>query len=237
VIDLKLNTSASQIVIQGNINDQPGSCEVKISKTIAFDSTGVYPPVTGAKVVIEDNFGVSKTLAELTPGTYTSDLYGIIGRTYTLNVNSEGKEYKAVSKIGNPATIDSLTMKKSNFGNLNLINVVFFDPFKEANYYHLIEFVNNKRLNGTHVTTNLLSPDKAISYSSSSQDTDNPIESGDTIIVWVETVDKGVYEYFRTAGNYRDQSVSPANPVSNISNGALGYFNACPVREVSVIVK
>jgi hypothetical protein len=238
VIDLQLNTSSSQIVIQGTIYDHPGTCRVSISRTIAFDTTGVYPPVTGATVEIHDNSGTIQNLTESTPGTYTTyALHGTIGQTYTLIVNSGGKEYKAVSTMGNPPLIDSLSLIKSNFGNFNLVNVEFKDPLGLANYYRLIEFINNKKINGSHVTNNLLNQKDNISYSFYSSDENNPIASGDTITVWVETIDKGVYEYFRTTGNYRDQSVSPSNPVSNIDNGALGYFNACSVRSKTVIVK
>ena len=68
-----------------------------------------------------------------------------------------------------------------------------------------------------------------------SQDDDNKLETGDYVAVWLECIDKGVYEYFRTAGE-GDQSASPSNPTSNISNGVLGYFNACSVRKMSIIV-
>ena len=44
-------------------------------------------------------------------------------------------------------------------------------------------------------------------------------------------VDKNVWGYYSTLGlsvtGNNPQSLSPANPVSNISNNALGYFNAC----------
>jgi hypothetical protein len=47
----------------------------------------------------------------------------------------------------------------------------------------------------------------------------------------LQSIDKGVYDYFRTAGNDGNQSASPSNPISNIDNEALGYFNACAVTK------
>jgi hypothetical protein len=70
-----------------------------------------------------------------------------------------------------------------------------------------------------------------------SLDNDNKLESGDNVTIWLECMDKFAYEYFRTAGSEGGQSTSPSNPTSNISNGALGYFNACSVRKISIIVK
>jgi hypothetical protein len=44
------------------------------------------------------------------------------------------------------------------------------------------------------------------------------------------SVDQGVYTYFYTLNqNTGRNSGAPANPVSNITNGALGYFNAYSV--------
>jgi len=70
-----------------------------------------------------------------------------------------------------------------------------------------------------------------------SQYNDNKLEAGDEVTIWLESVDKYVYEYFRTESSEGWQSASPANPTSNISNGALGYFNACSVRTISIIVE
>jgi|WetSurMetagenome_2_1015567.scaffolds.fasta_scaffold37702_4 hypothetical protein len=55
--------------------------------------------------------------------------------------------------------------------------------------------------------------------------------------LWLECMDKFVYEYFRTAASECGQSALPANPTSNISNGTLGYFTACSVRTISIIAK
>jgi hypothetical protein len=52
-------------------------------------------------------------------------------------------------------------------------------------------------------------------------------------------IDKGAYDYFysldqitSTNGN----SATPANPVSNISGGALGYFSAHTVRKATAVI-
>jgi len=67
VISVDLNSAAPNIVIEGNISDQDGAYEVKISKTVNFDQTNTFPPVTGAGVTIYDNFGNSEKLTEILP--------------------------------------------------------------------------------------------------------------------------------------------------------------------------
>lgn len=63
------------------------------------------------------------------------------------------------------------------------------------------------------------------------------LKTGDSVYVILECIDENVYDYFRTAGGDMSNSASPANPISNISNGALGYFNACTIRSESLVVQ
>ena len=238
VIDLKLNTSSSQIVIQGNIYDQTGPYTVKISKSVNFDESNVYPAVIGAMVVISDNTGNSDTLTEASSGIYiTSVLQGVPGRTYTLTVKTDGQTYTASSTLPDAVEINSIYMEKSRFGNEEQITIDFTDPANIDNYYRLIEFVNNIQQDQFYASSDKLYQGEEISYSIMSQDNDNKLETGDKVTIWLECIDKFVYEYFRTAGREGGQSASPANPTSNISNGALGYFNACSVRTISIIAK
>jgi|WetSurMetagenome_2_1015567.scaffolds.fasta_scaffold38936_2 hypothetical protein len=237
VIDLKLNTSSSQIVIQGNIYDQTGPYTVKISKSVNFDESNVYPAVIGALVIISDNVGNSDTLTEASSGIYlTSVLRGMPGRTYTLTVKTDGKIYTACSTLPNAVEIDSLYMEKYRFGNGEQITIDFIDPANVDNYYRLINFINDSEQDQSYATSDKLYEGKMVSYSFMSLVSDKKLKAGDKVSVWLECVDKFVYEYFRTTDNESGQSASPANPTSNINNGALGYFNACSVCTKSLIV-
>ena len=238
VIDLDLNSASPQIVIEGNVYDKTGPYLVKISQTVNFDESNVFPPVTGATVEISDDAGNSEVLIEASSGNYiSSSLQGIPGRTYTLSVASNGKIYTATSTMPNPVNIDSIDLEKSMFGNDKLVSVNFNDPANINNYYRLIEFINNEQQPGFNVTDDNLNQGKIIRYSFMSAGNGSKLVIGDNVTVWLESIDKGVYDYFRTAGNDGGQSSSPSNPTSNISNGALGYFNACSVHAISIIVQ
>jgi hypothetical protein len=237
VIDLKLNTSSSQIVIQGNIYDENGPFTVKISKSVDFDKSNIYPAVIGAMVVISDNAGNSDTLTEVSSGIYiTSVLRGVPGHTYTLTVKTDGQTYTASSIMPDAVEINSIYIENSLFGNEKQVTLDFSDPANIDNYYRLIEYVNNIQQDQIYAVSDKLYQGKEISYSIMSQDSKNKLETGDKVTIWLECMDKFVYEYFRTASREDGQSASPANPTSNISNGALGYFNACSVRAISIIV-
>jgi hypothetical protein len=61
------------------------------------------------------------------------------------------------------------------------------------------------------------------------------------LTVELQSIDKSVYNYFQTlesiSGNAMQQTASPTNPISNFSNGALGYFSAYTFDRKKVIIK
>ncbi len=237
VVHLELNTASPSIVIQGNVYDHAGPFVVKISRSVNFYDPSVYPAVSGANVTISDNLGHSDQLTEKAPGMYvTSILLGIPKTTYTLKVNVGGQSYSASSTMPEAVEIGAITFQKSLFGDNIYPGINFADPPNISNYYRLIYSVNNVLYPDINVTDDKLSEGKTIAYVIRPADTDTKLKSGDNVTIWLESVDESVYEYFRTAGREGGQSASPANPTSNISNGALGYFNACSVRVHSAIV-
>lgn len=239
VIDLKLDTTSSKIVIQGNIFDQPGPYIVTLSQTVDFDEASNYPPISGATVVISDDQNNTDTLSETTAGTYvTSKLVGVPGHTYNLTVTTGGKTYSAVSKMPEPVNIDSVYTEEISFNNAKLISIKFNDPANIKNYYRVVEFINSERQEAIQTINDEYYDGETIKYSvrsGSGRNSEN-LKTGDAITIWLESIDKGVYDYFRTAGGDMSQSSSPSNPISNISNGALGYFNACSIKTSTLVV-
>ncbi len=237
VIQIDLNGSTSKIVIQGNVYDQSGPFQVKISRSVNFDQSSNYPPVTGAKVVISDNGSQSETLTELVSGTYvTSKLRGIPGRNYSLSVKTGTESYEAMSTMPYAVAMDSIYFASSPISGEKGTMVHFLDPPFAKNYYRLVYFINSVQQKIYYVIEDELFQGAPINYALMSRGTDLKLVSGDKVTVWLESIDKGVFDYFRTAGSEGGQSASPANPISNISGGALGYFNACSVRKLSSTV-
>ena len=244
VIQLDLGSSVPRLVIQGNVYDVAGPYEIKISKTVNFDTPNIYPTVTNATVIISDNVGNSEVLSQSSPGTYvTYTLRGIPGRTYKLTVTVDGHGYTASSFMRVGVHIDSVYFRNSLFGGRKLVALNFTNPLGQEFFYRAVHFVNGKQATGFNVfSENTLKVD-TISYSFMSTTNRTPtvadpdLVKGDVISVWLECIDKGVFEYFRTANSEGGQNASPANPVSNISNGALGYFSACSVSKDSIIYR
>lgn len=240
VIQINLNAASPQIVIEGNISDQPGPYTVSLSQTINFSEVTGFPPVTGANVTIKDYSGNTETLTETSPGKYvTSVLQGIPGRTYTLTVIANSKTYTATSTMANPVNIDSLVYLSSGFDGDKTWMARVLDPPGIVNYYAIFVAVNNV------VQSNFSTADDKL-RDGDTLDLRIPIPHdiiltpGDSVQVILESIDSGVREYFRLLRLLDRQggiqSAPPANPITNLSAGALGYFSAHADRKKILVI-
>ena len=233
VVTLDLSTAPTSIVIEGNVTNQPGPYWVSITNTVGFYANNTFPPVSGAVVKITDSTtGITDSLIETPMGSgfySTSKLAGFVGHTYQLDVISGGKEYKASSTMPQQVNFDSITLITNTGFGKPLTNplVNFQDPPGIANYYNFVETIQNipsKRIftfddrlsDGRYITRQLFNDS---SY----------IQHGDTITIEMQCIDKNVYSYLEELSGQDDtngQPTSPADPTTNLSNGALGYFSA-----------
>ena len=243
VIQVDLNSAAPQIVIEGEVTNGPAPYFVRISKTVDFSASNEFPPVTGAVVRLTDTTnGISDTMLEAGPGLYRSiEVGGVSRHTYRLDVSAEGRQYTAFSTMPERVKLDSVTFAQ-NIGvdNKLEINAVAgcHDPAGVANYYQFFEVVNSRPVPDIFVFDDRLSDGRYIQYPLYNDSA--YLSPGDTLRLTMNCIDKNMYNYFFTlmnvAGNNNFQSATPTNPVSNISNGALGYFSAHTTQQVTIIV-
>lgn len=243
IVALNLNDAPPQIVIQGEVTDSAGPYTVYINKSVDFYADNTFPALSGAIVKITDNTGVSDSLTETAPGVYaTHILQGVPGNTYTLSVLAQNASYTSSSTMPLPVPLDSVTFKTTGgFGQKNISAVVNFqDPAGIKNYYQFVEFINGVQFNKEiFVFDDRLSDGR---YISSTLRTDSSyLNAGDMLQVNMYCIDEPVYNYFfqlaQSSGvGAFNSSASPANPSSNISNGALGYFSAHTTQSKTVIV-
>jgi hypothetical protein len=239
-VQIDLNEASPKIIIEGSITSSPGPYQVQISKTIGLKSSNEFPAVSGATVIITDKtMNTKETLVENPVGIYkTSSTQGVIGHIYELSVTSEGQTYTAVSTMPVSVSLDSLSFQEESNVNGTHINatVCFQDPAGIANYYMFNAF--GRKYRNTMVFGDRLSDGKYIREEIRGGGNDSHLEFGDTILVNINCVDRYVWDYFHTL--YADggiQSAAPANPTSNLSNNALGYFSAHAVQTKIQIVR
>lgn len=237
VIDIDLNSKDPQIVIEGNVTDLSGPYSVKISQTVNFSQTNTFPAVSGAFVTIADNLGNSENLIETSPGIYqTSTLQGVSGRTYYLTVVSNNKTYTAESTIPALVTLDTLILEPNlSIGPAYYIIPFFQDPVGQGNYYRCLETINQVRvkeyfLYDDNLTDGLVNGQPILNFN-------DELISGDTVAIELQCLDKATNLYFYSLQQTTSgQSGAPANPESNISNHALGYFSAHTSRTKTIVI-
>ncbi len=233
-IDIDLNSSNPQLVIEGVVTDETGPYTVKLSKTINFSDDNNYPPVTGAFVMISDlTAGIADTLDEVLPGLYqTTALVGTEQHTYQLTVIAENKTYTARSTMPSKINLDSLRFNPLALPGVNdalAVIPMFTDPLQLGDNYRFVLTVNGEKddsyiLGNDNVANGEPNQRPLISRSIA-------IASGDTVSVNMRCLDLSTYTYFFTlsqiAGNGPGGGTTPSNPPSNITGeNVLGYFAA-----------
>ena len=166
-----------------------------------------------------------------------------------MKVVAQGTEYDAVSTMPQKVYIDSLysTVRTSFGGSTGYdIYIMFKDPPQANNYnYYRVNarssaliptdsidgiryrLFTDELTKGQEMTVRIRGGDK--------------VNTGDTITIELLSIDKATYDYFTTLSNIlsSDQSptsLAPQNPISNISDGALGYFAAFTVDTKKIVL-
>ena len=264
-ITIDLIDVGPEIIIEGIITNQIGPYTVTVNKKgdyLKFDED--FPPVTDANVTISDDMGNSESLSEISDGVYRTSIFqGYPGRTYTLKVITDGKEYKATSYMPHSIELDSLRFIRRSYYNSEY-SMLFYFTDKEGiddnyrfrvyrngylvnQYYHLY---NDEFTDGEHITVDYYENITLNYY--------------DYITVTIWSFDRAAYDFYNSMrniidiaeinqeeeigpdiGNSEDEDAfAPAflpvtlfNPTTNLTNNAIGYFSAINIRTFNFRVR
>jgi hypothetical protein len=234
VIDIDLVKADPKYVIEGLINKDDTVHVVSISQSVPFSSTNIFPMVSGAIVSIFDNLGNTEVLTELSPGKYvTFNLLGVEGRTYTLTVEVNGRLFTATSTMPYQVNLDMLYFLSTGFGASSgkVIVPIRQDPAGIQNNYKFDVFVKRVGKSTWDRDESVLVQNDELSDGLVSQ---QPLFGSlggflpnDSCKVSMSCIDNAVYKYFYSLSlNGDGGAATPANPISNISGGCLGFFSA-----------
>lgn len=240
VIEIDFNNAAAMLVVEGNVTNFNSTQTVKLSKSVAVTAAGNFPAVSGATVTITSD-GRVYPLPEKSPGIYvTTALKGQPAKTYQLNIVTGDQTYTATSTMPNSVRLDSLGLNITTFlGKETLSSTVFYaDPAATTNYYRFVLTVNTVPSKEYFIYNDELTNGRVINRDL--RDFNVDIVSGDRVSVEMQSIDKNIYQYWNGLSQNENRggaSTTPANPVSNVSNGALGYFSAHTVQIKQFLVK
>jgi hypothetical protein len=264
IVQLEIPSSDPELVVEGQITNKKDLWKIKLSTSQAYFNQDEVTEVSSATVTIMGSDGSSSTLLHTDTGMYvsTDSLQCVVGVTYTLNINYNGKEYSAAEKMPNGFPIDlieSYYLPEAN-GFIQEGYYVFIqgkdNDYKGDSYQW--KFYRNDTLKDNF--GKILENDEfgTVSFLNQNIDPDDPLggiaqgilprpfpfilDPGDTIRLEQYNLSPTYYQYILDLSAQLSRSGSPfdpppTNPINNISNNGLGYFSVAHYTDAEIIIK
>jgi hypothetical protein len=196
---------------------------------------------------VMDNSGISFYFYSVDSADVAAIAFrGMAGKTYRLKIEYDGKVYESVTNIPQPKALDSLWAKAppseeipKDYPNSMLLFARYTDPDTLGNRVRYFTKRNGQPFLPPYYSVN----DDAIINGSRidiqlnagfdrmdtiNQETFGYFYKGDTVIVKWSSIDKGVFDFWRTLefsyGATGNPFAAPVEVSSNISGGALGVW-------------
>jgi hypothetical protein len=238
------------LVVEGTITTDTMAHKVILSYSGDYFNTAEQDMVSDAEVSISDG-DTTFLLQEESPGIYLTDtnVYGITGKTYTLNIKlKDNREFTASEYLRPCANIDSITQSYNYnyFGSGYGYDVLFYaqepEPIGDCYLFLLyldnvlysdtiteVSFVDDEFVNGNYIND-------LIVYRI------NEVDIPDSVDVTLEiySLTRQYYDFMyalmlETVWKGSPWDGPPADLPGNISNGGLGYFRASDIKRKSTI--
>lgn len=256
-IILDSTQAPSKIVIEGLVTNQTYKQFIKVSRSVGFYSTGKTPRVTNATVVVKDDVGNQFAFLhnpnnhEDSVGYYkpTDGFAGVVGRTYFMNVMADGVTYTAQDILYPVTTIDSLNYRKDDreaedpevSGRFYEIRMYAKEPAATKDYYKF-DFYRNDSLKTASDTDIYFSDDVLLGEEINGVASPIYYAMGDKATLEMFSISRFGYVFLNDlvtllnsdGGMY---SPPPANTRTNISNGALGFFQVSALERKEITIK
>lgn len=230
-------------VIEGTITDQDTGCTVLVSQTKNVNDNSTFNGISDALVTLENN-GTLYTLTETSSGVYqTKELKGIPEQTYQLKVSIKNEIFTASSTMPKSAPFEDFHLNPTDFDpSRTVTRIRFKDNPGTENFYWFELFVNDKKQKNYSVSNNEFTNGQTvnanINFENTTNKSINDLKKGDKLALEMHCIDAPVYLYLYSLKNASgEDNGSPANPVSNITGGALGYFSAQTTVQKSLVIK
>lgn len=229
VVELDLKESEPKHVIDAQLTDE-SPCVIRLTESQGFYDESPYQTISGATIILSDNEGNRELVRETgESGVYISQMRGVVGRTYSLDITIGDDSYQSTATIPKVVEIDSLYIYNIKIGKDNWYSpcVVYQDPADEENYYYSLLYVNGNLMKSIYLqddeNRNGLKVDHIL-YFSKEDNNDEELKIGDTIKVQMQSIDKGTYTFYKSLSSVAAGGAT--NPISNFTGGALGCFKA-----------
>lgn len=253
VVELDIDQSVPQIVIEGLLTNLDTVQYVKVSKSIQFYDTGLNP-VTSAIVSVSGDgqqysYSHNPMAIDSMNGYYFSDTNyaGTIGQAYTLNVDISGTEYIAEDTMRYITKIDSLSFKLATNpsdedkedGKIYQALLYAQEPQETEDYYQFQFYRDNELIsypNNIYVFSD-------VAFGPNLNGLPSPVlfREGELASVHIYSLTREQYVFYTDLSNILNSdggmfSPPPANPRNGFSNNALGLWQVSAVSQDSILI-
>jgi hypothetical protein len=254
---LETNPADARIIIEGQVTNRPGYQYVKVTRSGGFYQTGETPRVTDAIVQVTDGTGNTVNFVHNPANKADSIGYylpaapftGEIGKTYRLNVTIGEEVYEAEDEMFPVTAIDSLSYRinedeKDDPKDWNRYYEVLMyakEPQGTDDYY-LFKFYRNDSLKVYNETDIYFADDETIGENINGVASPVYFTTGDIGRVEMYSLSRTAYVFYNDLQRLLNNdgglfSQPPADSRSNLTNGALGFFQASAMDVSTIEIK
>lgn len=240
IIDVDLNAANPNYVIEADLNDLSDQQVIKVSQTVNFNSPEPYKAVDDAVVVVTDVNGVRHDFQSVGQGRYIRNNFKPMqDGKYALSVKIGDQEFKAATVRVPYVEVDSIGLMREEFfkEEYYVVTFTFQDPPNEDNYFKYSYSVNDGPFKFANVFSDKFNNGLVVKHEITERDKDLKFALGDAVKIKRECIAKDVYTFWNDLQSINPGSAAPANPTSNISNGALGYFSVSSAKMYDVLIE
>ena len=251
VVELDLEQSTPQIVIEGLLTNKDSIQFVKVSRSIQFYEAG-FNPVTNAVINVSGGgnlytYSHNPSAVDSLNGFYFSDapFAGKIGESYTLSVDVNGVSYVAEDTMRNVTTIDSLSFQLARdpfeedviAGRIYQALLYASEPAGSQDYYQFQFFRNHQLI--TDSNNIFVFSDESFGPTLNGLPSPVLFREGEVASVRIYSLTREQYLFYTDLSNLLNSdggmfSPPPANPRNSFSNNALGLWQVSAINEASI---
>jgi hypothetical protein len=244
VIDVDLNEANENIVIEARLNAEEKTVEVLISKTTGYFNPEEIQFINDAQVTISNQNGDIQKIELLANGLYKANVNLDLTDSIKIEVAHDLGFYASTSSIVSKSELSLIQTIKAEApgvsGNQYLLRVGITDDTNFENYYMFETYKGGNKVEsfsgGYDIVSDDITNDGLINYLFFG----SFHELGDTVNLRLMSINKDAYNYFGDLGQLTSSgaaSASPANPINNWSNNALGYFMVFAPNDYTIVIE
>lgn len=256
-IQLDISQAPPQFVIEGLVTDQMDRHYVKLSESVSFYDKDLTPKISTATVEIRDSEGNVFSHVH-NPNNHPDSIgyylplipyQGKIGNSYTLIVDLNGTTYTAMDNLLPVTKIDSLSIRidedelddPDDEGRFYEILFYAIEPQDTKDFY-LFKFYRNGELVKDSPEDIYYTDDDVLGETISDVTTAGYYAEGETGTVEIYSLSRAAFVYYFDLESVINNdggmfSQPPVNPRTNLSNGALGFFQTSAMDKMSIMVE